>query len=70
MFLDYTMAMPAMPSRGHGTIDIAVVCNTGDTALLTSWVCSSVCPARARHRLTDRDGQTETDTPRQTDRDK
>ena len=46
------------------------MCNPVDTALLTSWVCSSVCPARARHRLTDQDGQTETDTPRQADRDR
>ena len=43
------------------------MCNAGDTALLTSWVCSSVCPARPRHRLTDRDRQTETDRPKPTD---
>ena len=44
-----------------------------ETALLTSWVCSSVCPARhttETDRLTDQDKQTEPDRPRQADRDK
>ena len=66
--LDQPLAMPDMPAGAKGIIDTMGACATRGTALLTSWVCSSVCPARLRHRLTDRDRQTDTDTLRQTDR--
>ena len=37
------------------------MCNPANTALLTTLVCSSVCPARPGQRLTDRDRRTETE---------
>ena len=70
MFLEQALAMPDLPAGRDRVIDIADVCATRGYALLTSWVCLSVCPARARHRLTDRYGHTETNTPRQMDRDR
>ena len=61
---------PGYAGPGDRIITIADARATRGTALLTSWVRSSVCPARPRDRLTDRDRprHTETDTPRQTDR--
>ena len=60
---------------GDCIIDTADACATRGTLRywMTSWVCSSVCPARPRHRLTDQDRQTarrdwQTETRRQTGR--